>query len=77
MVIEATGGMRRALAAALWVAEIKVAVINPAWIRNFTRGAGQFAETDKIDTQVLAILRSESGRRSRPGPIWKPARRRN
>lgn len=55
VVIEATGGMQRAVVAALWAAEIKVAVINPAWIRNFARGAGRLAKTDKIDARMLAL----------------------
>jgi transposase len=56
VVIEATGGMQRAVVAALWAAEIKVAVINPAWIRNFARGAGRLAKTDQIDAQMLALF---------------------
>lgn len=56
VVIEATGGMQRAVVAALWAAEIKVAVINPAWIRNFARGAGRLAKTDKIDARMLALF---------------------
>jgi transposase len=48
--------MQRAVVAALWAAEIKVAVINPAWIRNFARGAGRLAKTDQIDARMLALF---------------------
>lgn len=68
VVIEATGGMQRAVVAALWAAEIKVAVINPAWIRNFARGGGAFAKTDKIDARMLALF----AERERP-PAKAPA----
>jgi transposase len=54
VVIEATGGMQRAVVAALWAAEIKVALVIPAWIRNFARGTGKLAKTGRIDARMLA-----------------------
>jgi transposase len=48
-VIEATGGMQRAVVAALWAAEIKVAMINPAWIPH--------AATFSYTTTLLRPLR--------------------
>jgi transposase len=62
VVIEATGGLQRAVVAALWAAEIKVAVINPAWVKSFARSTGGLAKTDKIDARMLALY----GERQRP-----------
>lgn len=54
VVIEATGGLQRAVATALAAAGIAVAVVNPRQVRDFARAAGQLAKTDRIDAQVLA-----------------------
>jgi transposase len=32
--VEATGGLQRQVVAALWAAQIAVAVVNPAWVRH-------------------------------------------
>jgi transposase len=34
VVVEATGGLQRQVVAALWAAQIAVAVVNPAWVRH-------------------------------------------
>src|ERR1700678_3315733 len=34
VVVEATGGLQRQVVAALWMAEIAVAAVNPSWVRN-------------------------------------------
>jgi transposase len=52
--IEATGGYETLLAGALGAAGLPVLVINPRWIRNFARGMGQLAKTDKLDARILA-----------------------
>ena len=56
VVVEATGGLQRALATALVAAGIAVAVVNPRQVRDFARACGQLAKTDRIDAQVLAIF---------------------
>lgn len=54
VVLEATGGMEYPLAAALAVANIPVAVVNPRQVRDFARATGRLAKTDAIDAKVLA-----------------------
>ena len=54
VVLEATGGYETPAAAALTVAGLAVAVINPRQARDFARSLNQLAKTDKIDAQVLA-----------------------
>lgn len=54
VVLEATGGLQRALVAALALAGIPVAVINPRQARDFARALGKLAKTDAIDAGVLA-----------------------
>jgi transposase len=54
VVLEATGGMEYPLAAALAVANIPVAVVNPRRVRDFARATGRLAKTDAIDALVLA-----------------------
>ena len=54
IVLEATGGLERAVAAELDVAGLPVAVVNPRQVRDFARAAGRLAKTDVIDAQLLA-----------------------
>jgi transposase len=54
IVLEATGGLEMPVAAALAVAGLPVAVVNPRQIRKFAEASGQLAKTDQIDAQVLA-----------------------
>ncbi len=54
MVLEATGGLEVPLAAALAVAGLAVAVVNPRQVRDFARAVGQLAKTDALDAQLLA-----------------------
>lgn len=54
VVVEATGGMELPLVAALQVAGIPVAAINPRQARDFARAVGKLAKTDRIDAEVLA-----------------------
>jgi transposase len=54
VVVEATGGMELPLVAALQVAGIPVAAINPRQARDFARAVGRLAKTDRIDAEVLA-----------------------
>jgi len=54
IVLEATGGYERPLAAELLNAGMPVVVVNPRQVRDFANGLGQWAKTDPIDAQVLA-----------------------
>ncbi len=54
VVLEATGGYQRRAVAALAVAGLPVAVVNPARAREFARAAGRLAKTDAVDAAVLA-----------------------
>jgi len=54
VVLEATGGLEWALAAALAAAHLPVVVVNPRQVRDFARATGRLAKTDAIDAQVLA-----------------------
>jgi transposase len=54
VVLEATGGWERRVAGELIEAGHQVAIANPRQVRDFARGAGQLAKTDRIDALVLA-----------------------
>jgi transposase len=54
VVIEATGGLETALAAALVAAGVPVAVVNPRQVRDYAKAPGQMAKTDRIDALMLA-----------------------
>lgn len=56
VVLEATGGLERALTTALVQAQLPVAVVNPRQVRDFARATGQLAKTDQIDAAVLALF---------------------
>lgn len=56
VVMEATGGLELSVAAALSVAGLRVAVVNPRQVREFARAAGKLAKTDALDARVLALL---------------------
>lgn len=56
VVLEATGGYERAVAAALAEAALPVSVVNPRLVRNFARATGQLAKTDRIDAALLALF---------------------
>jgi len=53
VVLEATGGYEAAAAAALQVAGLAVAVVNPRQARDFAKSMGVLAKTDKVDAAVL------------------------
>ena len=54
VVLEATGGLEGPLTAALALAGLPVAVVNPRQVRDFARATGRLAKTDTLDAQVLA-----------------------
>lgn len=64
VVVEATGGLQRQVVAALWTAGLAVAAVNPAWVRNFAKGRGVRAKTDRKDAELLALY----AERERPEP---------
>ena len=62
IVVEATGGLERAVVDALLDAGLSVAVANPAHVRHFAKGIRILAKTDRIDAFVLV----EYARRASP-----------
>src|SRR3954470_13315312 len=54
VVVEATGGYEASTRAALQVAGIPVAAINPRQARDFAKASGRLAKTDRIDAEILA-----------------------
>lgn len=56
IIIEATGGLERAVVAAMVAAALPVAMINPRQAREFARATGRLAKTDQIDADDLAFF---------------------
>jgi transposase len=54
VVLEATGGYQDAVVAALAVAGLPVAVVNPRQARRFAEATGRLAKTDTLDAAALA-----------------------
>jgi transposase len=54
IVVEATGGYQRRLVAELVDAGHHVAVVNPRQVRDFARGLGILAKTDRLDAALIA-----------------------
>ena len=54
VVVEATGGNETVLVRVLHEQRIPVAVVNPRQVRDFAKGIGCDAKTDRIDATVLA-----------------------
>ena len=54
VVLEATGGLQITVVAALGIAGLPVAVVNPRQVRDFAKATGKLAKTDAVDAQVLA-----------------------
>lgn len=53
VVIEATGGLERALLDALLDAQLPAALVHPGRVRYFAKGLGILSKTDRIDARVL------------------------
>jgi len=68
VVLEATGGFETVVVAALGIAGLPVAVVNPAQIRAFAKAVGQRAKTDPIDAAVIAHFGEATGVAPRPLP---------
>jgi transposase len=56
VVLEATGGYERPVAAGLAAADLPVALVNPRQTRDFAKAMGRLAKTDAIDAGVLALF---------------------
>lgn len=56
VVLEATGGYEQAVLDALHAADLPMVRINPRQARDFAKGTGQLAKTDRLDAQVLAKM---------------------
>lgn len=54
VVLEATGGYEAPALAALQVAGLPAAAVNPRQARDFAKATGRLAKTDRIDAQALA-----------------------
>src|SRR2546430_6107995 len=54
IVLEATGGLERAVTSALATAGLPVVVVNPRQVRDVARATGQLATTDALDARALA-----------------------
>jgi transposase len=54
IVVEASGGLQRRLVADLLDQDFAVAVVNPRQVRDFAKGHGLLAKTDRLDAAILA-----------------------
>ncbi len=68
IVLEATGGLEAAVAAALAAAGLPVAVVNPRQARDFAKATGQLAKTDVLDARMLARFAEAIRPQVRPLP---------
>ena len=74
VVIEATGGLERALAVFLLQHGLPVAVVNPRGARDFARSMGHLAKTDAIDATALAhYAHTLAARADQTGILFAPA----
>ena len=64
VIVEATGGLERAIVEVLAAEGIAASIVNPARVRKFAEGTGQLAKTDRLDAQILARY----GAYMRPAP---------
>lgn len=57
ILMEATGGYEKRLAAELFMASMKkLCIINPRYVRDFARSTGRLAKTDAIDAAMIALF---------------------
>jgi transposase len=64
IVLEATGGLERALAVELAAQGLPLRIVNPRQVRHFAKAAGLLAKTDRIDAEVLLRF----GQAMKPAP---------
>lgn len=72
VVLEATGGYEFACAVALQASGLPVSIINPRQARDFAKGMGHLAKTDRIDAQGLAHLAQVLAQRKDMAQLVKP-----
>ena len=70
VVLEATGGFERRLAAELVEAGHQTAIANPRQVRDFARGIGMLAKNDRIDAALLEQFAARM-----PFEPWQPPSR--
>lgn len=68
IVLEATGGLERLVAAALALAGLPLAVVNPRQVRDFAKATGRLAKTDALDAAALAHFAEAIRPEPRPLP---------
>lgn len=68
IVMEATGGLERAVAAQLTSQELALRVVNPRQVRQFAQAAGILAKTDQLDAAVLVRFAQAMQLEPRPLP---------
>ena len=68
VVLEATGGLERRLAAGLATRGLPIAIVNPRRTRNFALALDQLAKTDSIDADVIAHFAESVRPQPRPLP---------
>ena len=66
VLLEATGGMKAPLVAALAAASLPVVVVNPRQVRDFAKATGRLARTDALDARVWPSLLRRSARLCAP-----------
>jgi transposase len=66
--LEATGGYEADVAAAVALAGVPVAVVNPRQVRDFAKAIGRLAKTDALDADVLARFAAHVRPEPRPLP---------
>jgi transposase len=64
VLMEATGGLERALAVELSAAQIPVRIINARHVRHFAKATGLLAKTDRLDAAMLVLF----AQRMKPEP---------
>jgi transposase len=68
VVLEATGGLERAVLGALLGHGLVVSQVNPRQTRDFARSLGQLAKTDRVDALLLARFAAAIRPPARPFP---------
>jgi transposase len=68
VICEATGGWERPVVTALHAAGQALSVVNPRQVRDFARGRGRRAKTDRIDAQMLAEFGAANTPAATPAP---------
>jgi transposase len=68
VVMEASGGYERILAALMWDAGLKVVIANPRQLRQFREGMGQHAKSDRLDARMIALWAEHKRPEVRPLP---------